>query len=145
MSPTAVAQPNPTAIKVMAALAGAISLGVLVQAVTGGVMARNSTGKSLINAHSGVAYLVAVIALAAVVVAFLMWRGRAGGSVVVAETVALLVGAVVQIGLGRQIGKLGEAGKHPGLLAVHIPVALLVFGLAMHLSTFVANVRRRAV
>jgi hypothetical protein len=144
MSPTAVEQPNPTAIKVIAALAGLISLLVLVQAVTGGVLARNSTKKGLINAHSGVAYLTAVLALAAVVVAFMMWRGKIGGSVVIGETVALLVGVVIQIGIGQQIGDVNEKGKHAGLLALHIPVALLVFGLALHLSTFVSNVRRGA-
>lgn len=142
MSPTAVERPNPPAIKAMAALAGCVSLGILIQAVTGGVLSRDSGHKGLINAHSGIAYLVAVLALAAVVVAFMMWRGKAGASVVIGETVAMLVGAVILIGIGQQIGDVSEAGKHPGLLALHIPVALLVFGISVHLSSFVSNVRR---
>jgi uncharacterized membrane protein YadS len=72
----------------------------------------------------------------------MMWRGKAGGQIVVAETIALLVGAIVQIGIGQQIGDVNEAGKHPGLLALHVPLALVVFGLSLHLSTFVSNVRR---
>jgi hypothetical protein len=135
-------QPNPTAVKAMAAIAGCVSLGILVQAVTGGVLSRNSSHKGLINAHSGVAYLVAVLALAAVVVAFMMWRGKAGGQVVIAETVALLVGVIIQIGIGQQIGDVNQAGKHPGMLALHVPLALIVFGLSLHLSTFVSHIRR---
>jgi hypothetical protein len=142
MSPTAVERPNPTAIKAMAALSGCVSLGILIQAVTGGVLSRDSGHKGLINAHTGVAYLVAVVALAAVVVAFMMWRGKAGASIVIGETVAMLVGAVILIGIGQQIGDVSEAGKHPGLLALHIPIAVLVFGISVHLSNVVSNVRR---
>jgi hypothetical protein len=141
MPPNAV-EPKPTAIKAIAALAGCVALGILIQAVTGGVLSRNSSHKSLVDAHSGVAYLVAVLALASVVIAFMMWRGKAGGTVVLAETVSMLVGAVILIGIGQQIGNLNQAGKHPGLLALHIPIALLVFGIAVHLSSFVSNVRR---
>jgi hypothetical protein len=145
MSSIAVDQPNPTAVKAMAAIAGCVSLGMLVQAVTGGVLSRNSSHKGLINAHSGIAYLVGVLAGAAVVVAFMMWRGKAGGQVVVAEAIAILVGAIIQIGIGQQIGDVNQAGKHPGLLALHVPLALVVFGLSLHLSTFVSNVRRSRV
>jgi predicted histidine transporter YuiF (NhaC family) len=63
--------------------------------------------------------------------------------VVLGETVALLVGLVIQVGIGQQIGKYATAGTHPGFLAIHIPLALLVFGLSVHLSSFVADVRRR--
>jgi hypothetical protein len=133
--------PNPTAAKAIAALVGVISLLVLVQAVTGGLVSREGGHKGLINAHSGMAYLIGLLALAAVVVAVVMWRGKAGGQMVLAETVALLIFVVIQIGIGQQIGDIGKSG-HPGLLALHIPVALIVFGLAGHLSTFVANLRR---
>ena len=138
----AVEQPEPSAVKAISAIVGTLSLGVLVQAVTGGVFARETNHKGLINAHSGIAYLVAVLALAAVVVGFVKWRGKIGGQVVLAEAIGLLVLAIIQIGIGQQIGELGKGDTHPGLLAIHIPVALLLFGLSLHLSTFVANVRR---
>jgi hypothetical protein len=138
MSPTA----KPTAAKAISALVGCVSLVMLVQAVTGGILARDSNHKGLLNSHSGLAYLTAVLALAAVVVAFMMWRGRAGGQAVIAETVALLVLVVVQIGIGQQIGNIHQAGKHPGLLALHIPLALFIFGLTVHLSSFVSGLRR---
>jgi hypothetical protein len=138
----ALVQPEPTAIKAMAALAGLVGLGVLVQATTGGLVARENR-KGVINAHSGLAYLVAVLALAAVVVAVVMWRGRAGGQVVLYETIALLVAVIIQIGIGQQIGDINQKGKHAGLLAIHVPLALIIFGLTLHLSTFVSNIRRR--
>lgn len=138
----ALVQPEPTAIKAMAALAGIVGLGVLVQATTGGLVARENR-KGAIDAHSGLAYLVAVLALAAVVVAVVMWRGRVGGQVVLYETIALLVAVIVQIGIGQQIGDIGKSGSHAGLLAIHVPLALIIFGLTLHLSTFVSNIRRR--
>jgi hypothetical protein len=144
MSPSAsaVEQPSPTAVKAISAIVGTMSLGILVQAVTGGIFARETNHKGLINAHSGIAYLIAVLAVAAVVVAFVMWRGRAGGQLVIAETVAMLIAVAAQIGIGQKIGDLGKGGTHPGLLAIHIPLALIIFGLALHLSTSVANMRR---
>ncbi|MGI8750971.1 MAG: hypothetical protein ACR2MN_01385 [Acidimicrobiales bacterium] len=135
-------QPSPTAVKSTAAIVGVLSLGVLVQAVTSGVFVRESHRDGWINAHAGVAYVVALLALAAFVVALAKWRGKVGAPVVIAETAALLVAVVIQIGIGQQIGDLGKSGTHPGLLAIHIPLALIIFGLALHLSTFVANVRR---
>lgn len=141
-SSAAVGQPSPTAVKSIAAIVGVLSLGVLVQAVTAGVFVREQHRDGWINAHSGLAYLIALLALAAVVVAVGMWRGKVGASVVMAETVALLVAVVIQIAIGQQIGDLDKAGTHPGLLAIHIPLALIIFGLALHLSTYVANLRR---
>lgn len=130
-------RPTPTAVKAVSAIVGVASLLILVQAFLGGSLA-NKVSKGLMNAHQGIAYLVLLLAVAAVVVAFVMWRGRVGGQVVIAETGLFLIGAVVQIGLGQQL----KDGTHNGLLAIHIPVALLVFGVALHLSTYVANLRR---
>ncbi len=148
MSPNAsagVELPSPTAVKAISAVVGTVSLGVLIQAVTGGIFAREKDHKGLINAHSGIAYLVALLALAAVVIAYRAWRGKTGGQVVMAETVALLIAIIIQIGIGQQIGDIDKKGVHPGLLAIHIPLALIIFGLAVHLSTFVANIRRMPV
>ena len=92
---------------------------------------------------SGIAYLVAVPALAVAVVGFVMWRGRTVAQVVMAEGVARSVLVVVQIGIGQKIGDLNKGGTDPGPPAIHIPLALLIFGLSAHLSTFVANIRRR--
>jgi hypothetical protein len=143
-APAGLERPDPTAVTWISALVGVVSLGVLFQAVTGGIFAREKDHKGLIDAHSGIAYLIALLAVAAVVVAFVMWRGKLGGQVVMAETIALLVAIVIQIGIGAQIGDIDKGGTHPGLLAIHIPLALIIFGLALHLSTYVANLRRSA-
>ncbi|MGH9124546.1 MAG: hypothetical protein ACRDZ8_07450 [Acidimicrobiales bacterium] len=137
--------PNPTTVKATAALAGVISLLVLIQAVTGGLVARESNRKGVVNGHSGIAYLVAVLAVGLVVVAVAMWRDRAGYQVVIGESVALLVCVIIQIGIGMKIGNLPvKGGDHPGLLAIHIPLALIIFGLTLHLQTYVTNLRRQA-
>jgi hypothetical protein len=150
-APAGLEQPNPTAVKAIAALVGILGLGVLIQAATGGLVARETGRKGFVDAHSGLAYLIALLAVATVVVAVVMWRGKAGGQVVLYETIALLVAVVIQIGIGQKIGDLeqstgggmvGKSGSHAGLLAIHIPLALIIFGLALHLSMFVANVRR---
>ncbi len=131
-------KPNATAVKAISAVVGVLSLLILVQAITGGVIAREASHKGVIDAHQGLAYLVAVLAVATVVIALLMWQGRTGGQVVVAESVALLVCVIIQIGIGQQIGKAG----HSALLAIHVPLALIIFGIALHMSTYVANLRR---
>lgn len=137
--------PNPTAVKATAALAGVISLLVLIQAVTGGLVARETNRKSVVDGHNGIGYLVALLAVVLVVLAIGMWRGRAGYQVVIGESVALLVCVIIQIGIGMKIGDLPvKGGDHPGLLAIHIPLALIIFGLTLHLQTYVANLRRQA-
>ncbi|MGI8904649.1 MAG: hypothetical protein ACR2IP_13595 [Solirubrobacteraceae bacterium] len=142
--PGASERPSPAAVKSISAIIGVLFIGVLFQAVSSGIFVREQHHDGLINAHSGIAYLVGLLALAALVVAVVMWRGRAGGQVVVAETAALFIAVVIQIGIGQQVGDLGKTGTHPGLLAVHIPLALIIFGLAVHISAYVASIRRGA-
>ena len=135
-------QPSPGAVKSIAALAGVVALGTLVQAVMGGLIAREYR-KGVIDGHQGVGYLIGLVALAALVVALTQWRGRVGGQLVLYETAGMFVAAVLEIGVGQQIGDYTKSGSmHPGVLAIHIPLALIIFGLALHLSTFVANLRR---
>ncbi len=142
--PRAPERPSPAAAKSISAIIGVLFIAVLFQAVSSGVFVREEHQSGLINAHAGVAYLTGVLALAALVVALMTWRGRAGGQVVIAETAALFVAVVIQIGIGQQVGDLGQSGTHPGLLALHIPLALIIFGLAVHVSAYVASVRRSA-
>lgn len=142
-------RPSPGAVTAISSVVGILSLAILVQAGTGGLIARETGRGGFVNAHSGIAYVVALLAVATVVVAVMMWRGKAGGQVVLYESIALLVLVIIQIGIGQKIGDLNKGGAaakgtHPGLLAIHIPVALLIFGLAVHLSAFVSNIRRRA-
>ena len=135
-------KPSQTAVTAISAVVGTLSLLGLIQAITGGLTAREPGHSGLVNAHAGIGYLVAVLAVASVVIAVVMWRGRNGGQMVLIESVLLLIFVIIQIGIGQQIGKLSDKSQHPGLLAVHIPVALIVFGLALHLQAFVSGLKR---
>ncbi len=141
---SAAERPSMSAVKAISAVTGVVLLGVLFQAVSGGVFARQANHDGLINAHGGVAYLIAAMALVALIVALVMWRGKVGGNVVVAETAVLFVAAAAEVGIGQQVGDLGASTGHPGALAVHIPLAVIIFGLAVHLSAYAAGVRRGA-
>jgi hypothetical protein len=141
MSAAATTQPpSSTAVKLISALVGVVSLLILLQAVTAGIFVRQPGKTTWVHAHQGMAYLAALLALAVVVVAFTTWKGMVGAQMIQREAVALLVAIIIQIGIGAQLGTSG----HTGLLAIHIPLALLIFGLALHLSTFVSNLRRSA-
>jgi heme A synthase len=134
-------KPARVATTAIASIVGFLALCILVQAVTGGDIAKEPQKSGLVHFHQGVGYLVAVLAVATVVIALTMWWKKAGGQVVVAESVALLVLVIIQVAIGQQIHK----SKHPGaLLAIHVPIALLIFGIALHMSTFVATMRRGA-
>jgi hypothetical protein len=140
MSPRASALPAPTAFKAMSAVVGVLALGVLFQGITAGIFLPGVSKTGAINAHKGVGDLLVLLALATVVMAFTMWRGKAGFQVVSGEAIALLVLCVVELGVGQAMAK--NFGKHHGLLVIHIPVALLIFAITTHLSTYLANLRR---
>lgn len=140
MSPQASEMPPPTAFKAMSAIVGVLALGVLFQAITAGIFLPDVSKTGAINAHKGVGDLIVLLALATVVMAFTMWRGKAGFQVVAGEAIALLVLAVIELGIGQAMAN--NFGKHHGLLVIHIPVALLIFAVTTHLSTFMANLRR---
>jgi hypothetical protein len=141
MSPLLTSKPSPGAIKAISAVVGVLALAVLVQAFTAGrfVGEPGKSYKGFVDAHKGVGDLVVLLAVVAVAVAFTMWRGKAGFQMVAGETVVLLVLTIIQFGVGQQVS------KHPGLLTIHIPVAVLIFGVTTHLSTYVANLRRSAL
>jgi hypothetical protein len=137
---SAAQSPSPNAVKLISALVGVVALLILIQGVTAGIFVRQPGKTTWVHAHQGLAYLAALLAAAAVVVAFTTWKGMVGAQMVQRESVALLIAIIIQIGIGAQLGTSG----HSGLLAVHIPLALLIFGLTLHLSTFVSNLRRSA-
>jgi hypothetical protein len=136
MSPLLTSKPSAGAVKAISAVVGVLALAVLFQAITAGVMVRNFKRSKWVNAHMGVGDLIVLLAVVAVAIAFTMWRGKAGFRVVAGETIALLVLVIIEFGIGQSIE------KHTGLLVIHIPVALLIFGVTTHLSAYVANLRR---
>jgi heme A synthase len=110
-----------------AAVIGLTGLGILLQGVWAGLFIRNGSGfrASWVTVHSIGATVVMVLALVAVVVAFLQLRSRR--EVVIGSIVYLLL-LVLEGVLG------GLIGDSPGLTAVHIPLALLLMGMTAWLS-----------
>jgi hemin uptake protein HemP len=94
----------------------------------------------LIDAHQGVAYLIFLTALGQLILAYLA-RGTYGAGLV-GHNAVLFVLVIAQIGLG-------EVGKdHPGQLAYHIPLGVLLFGIgcmAPFMGFFDLRAQRRRV
>jgi hypothetical protein len=65
-------------------------------------------------------------------------RGRRGP--LLAGSITLFVLIVIQTVIGHVI----TDGHHPGLIVVHVPLALLVFGLTVWLSVQAAVISRTA-
>jgi hypothetical protein len=104
-----------TAFKAVAALN---TLSVLVQAVTAGQLMSGGTA----TLHGTGAFAVHVLGLVQLVVAVLMWRpGRRAGWPALVSAAVLLLG-FVQSALGGS-----------GVVAVHVPLGMTLFGLSVWL------------
>jgi heme A synthase len=117
---------NPGATKLFAALVGLAALAVLLQGVWAGMFVRERRDYSdtWVAVHSTGANVAILLALVATVVAVVRLRGRRElwiGSLVF--TVLLALEAVIG----------GLVGDHPGLAALHFPLALALMGLAVWL------------
>jgi heme A synthase len=126
MSPPPAA-PDRARSPLFAAVIGLTGLGILLQGVWAGLFIRNGSGfrASWVTVHSIGATVVMVLALVAVVVAFLQLRSRR----------EVLIGSIVYLLLLVLEGVLGGLiGDSPGLTAVHIPLALLLMGMTAWLS-----------
>ncbi|HXR44727.1 MAG TPA: hypothetical protein VN759_07970 [Pseudolysinimonas sp.] len=112
-----------------AALTGVTALGVLLQAISAGAfMALRHSGAGWTDVHDIVADVTLVAALATAIVGLAVKR-RAQPAVAWGAVVlfVLLVAQVV-------IGHLITDADLDGLVAVHVPLALIVFGLTVWLS-----------
>lgn len=133
--PTA-APPTAGVVRAFAALVGVTSLGVLVMAVLAGAFVDQGGREGWVNVHGMVANVVVLAALVTAVVAVLRLRRAQPGLTVGA--IALLVLVVVQTALGHAI----TDGGADRLIIVHVPLAMVIFGLAVYLSFGAAQLRR---
>jgi heme A synthase len=118
-----------------AALAGITSLLIFVQGLTAGQFVSQDHRDGWIAVHGvvgNVAVLTALVTAVYAVVALRRCPGLRWGSV------ALLVLLVLQ----DLTGQLITHGKLDGLIGVHVPLALLVFGATVWLSVRAALLRR---
>jgi len=124
---------------VFAALIGLTSLGILLQAVFAGVFVdRVNSHHSWLNAHDVNADVVTALAVVAAIYAVVtLWSA---GRALVIGAVALALLVIAQTAIGHAVTDNGD----DGLLALHVPLALLAFGLTIWLSVKARALRRAA-
>ena len=120
-----------------AALTGLTSLAILLQGVFAGEFIDHGAHGGWLNAHDVNGYVVVVLAVVTAAYAVVVLRSAARPLAI--GSVALAVLVIAQDGIGHAITNNGS----DGLIAVHVPLALLVFGLTIWLSVS-ARVMRRA-
>lgn len=103
---------------------GLASFGVFLQAVIAGVFVNQEGRDGWVDVHGVVADVTWVAALVAAAVAFR--RIRHSHRFLTWGTGALFVLALAQTGLGHLI----TDGGMDGLIVIHVPLAVLIFGLA---------------
>jgi hypothetical protein len=130
--------PAPTGLRVFNMLVGLTSLGILLQAITAGEFVSQHGRHPWIAAHNIIATITIVVALATMIVGIVAVRRV--DALLNWLAIALFVLLVVQTVLGHLI----TDSHADGLIGVHVPVAVLVFGLAVWLSIRGAAVRRRS-
>jgi len=125
--------------RAFAPLAGATSLFILCQAVTAGQFIADESAELQLEVHSMVGYLTLLAALATAVVAVIAFRRTAPGLAIASAGLAALTAFQLVI------GKLITDAEQDGWIAVHVPLAVLVFGLTIWLALAAARERRAAV
>jgi hypothetical protein len=119
-----------------AALVGLVALAILVQGVLAGIFVEPGTHGGALNAHDVNADVTLGLAIVAAgyAIAFLRQAARslAIGSVV------LVVLLIALVSIGHAITGSGDDGLTP----VHVPLALLAFGLTVWLSVRARSLRR---
>ncbi len=124
--------------RAFAPLVGVTSLLILCQAVTAGEFIADEHAKLPLEVHSMVGYLTLLAAVATAVVAAIAFRRSS--PVLLWGSVALAVMTAGQL----VIGKLITDAEQDGWIAVHVPLALLVFGVTIWLAFAAARERRAA-
>ena len=130
------AAPSQSSLKGFSALVGATSLAIFLQAVTAGEFVSQDHRDGWIAAHDIVSNIVTVLALATMV--FAIVRLRTASRPLFVGTIVLFVLVVIQSLLGHQI----TDNKQDWLIGVHVPLALIVFGIAVWLPIAAVSLRR---
>ena len=126
---------SPGTVRIFSILNGLTLLGVLLQAVWAGEFIGRPGRHNWVTVHEIGAFVVVVLALATAAAAVAL---RRTSSAVTLGALGLFVLIVVQTGLGEAITK-GDANE---LIAAHVPIAVLIFGLGIYLSGVGARLRR---
>ena len=118
-------------------LVGLTALAILLQAVIAGVFVNQDGHDGWITVHGVVADLTWVTALVTAAYAFRRVRPRGNRRLWLGAALLFLL-TLAQTGIGHLITDQGM----DGLIVVHVPLALIIFGLATWLSLTSAMARR---
>jgi hypothetical protein len=122
-----------------AALTGLTSLAILVQAFLAGEFIQHGTKhSSWLNAHDINADVVVTLAVITAIYAVVALRSQAPGLMIGAVVLAALV--IVQTIIGHAI----TDSNDNGLIPVHVPLAMVIFGLTIWQSVRARTLRRGA-
>lgn len=128
--------PTPRSLKTFSALIGITSLAIFVQAIVAGEFVSQSHRKGWIDVHSIVADVVVALALATMIVTIVTLRKSA--RVLLVGSIILFVLTVIQTFLGHEI----TDNNQDWLIGIHVPLAFLIFGLAVWLPVQSVMLRR---
>lgn len=131
------AGPTPGAVRIFSIVNGLTLLGVLLQAVFAGEFIDRFGPSPWIKLHEICGYAVVLLAVITAVAAIAL---RRASSALTIGALSQLMLIVVQTGLGEAISKAGS----DELIAIHVPLAMLIFGLGIYLSSAGARLRRAA-
>lgn len=123
------------ALRAYSILNGLVLLGAVLQGLWAGGFIGHLGGAIWLQLHRFTAYTLVILALAAAILAV---RTQRRHRAVTAASAVLFVLVGVEAELGHEIAD-GGAGA---LVAVHVPNALLIMGLAAYLATTAARARR---
>ena len=130
------AAPSANALKGFSALVGVTSLSILVQAIIAGEFVSQDHRKGWISVHDVVADVVVGLALATMIFAIISFRKFSRALLI--GSIILLALVVVQTFIGHRI----TDNKQDWLIGIHVPLAFIVFGIALWLPIQSAMLRR---
>lgn len=125
-------------LRLFNALVGVTTLGIFLQAITAGEFVSQKDRGGWITAHNIIANGTILVALVLAIVGLVAVRGV--DRVLSWSAAALFLLLVIMVLLGHLI----TDAQADGLIGVHVPVAFVVFALAIWLSIRGAAARRRA-
>jgi ABC-type uncharacterized transport system permease subunit len=123
---------------IFAALIGLTTLAILLQAVFAGEFVDRSHTGGWLSAHNASAVVVIALAVITAIYAVVALRNTARALVIGSIVLAVLV--IVQTVIGHAI----TDDNDNGLLVIHIPLAMLAFGLTIWLSVKARSLRKAA-
>ena len=124
--------------RAFAPLAGVTALGVFAQAITAGEFVSQKDRGGWITAHSMIGNVTLLLALATAIVAIVAFRSTQRPLMI--GSIVLFVLLIVQTVIGHLI----TDAHQDGWIGVHVPLALIVFGITVWLPIRATALRRAA-